>query len=291
MAILIDAQTQVICQGLTGAQATYHSERAIAYGTKMVGGVVPGKGGRRHLGLPVFDTVAEAVAGTGATASAVFVPPAHAAGAMIEGIEAGLELLVCVTERIPVLDMVRVRRALEGSGTRLVGPNSLGIISPGACKIGVMPAHLERPGKIGIASRSASLTYEVVEQTSLERLGQSTSIGIGGDPVHGIGYIDCLELFFADPGTAGVILLGEIGGTDEEEAAAFLEAEGVKKPVVAYVAGIHAPARRRMGHAGTVNVFAGGTALDKIEALRSAGVHIAPSAAEVGATMRKALRR
>ncbi len=291
MAILIDAETKVICQGLTGDQATYHSERAIAYGTKMVGGVVPGKGGRRHLGLPVFETVAEAVAETGATASAVFVPPANAADAMIEGIEAGLELLVCVTERIPILDMVRVRRALEGSGTRLVGPNSLGIISPGACKIGVMPAHLERRGKIGIASRSASLTYEVVEQTSLERLGQSTSIGIGGDPVHGIGFIDCLELFFADPGTQGVILLGEIGGTDEEEAAAFLKAEGVKKPVVAYVAGIHAPARRRMGHAGTVNVFAGGTALDKIEALRSAGVHIAPSAAEVGATMRKALRR
>ncbi len=291
MAILIDAETKVICQGLTGAQATYHSERAIAYGTKMVGGVVPGKGGRRHLGLPVFETVAEAVAETGATASAVFVPPTNAADAMIEGIEAGLELLVCVTERIPILDMVRVRRALEGSGTRLVGPNSLGIISPGACKIGVMPAHLERRGKIGIASRSASLTYEVVEQTSLERLGQSTSIGIGGDPVHGIGFIDCLELFFADPGTGGVILLGEIGGTDEEEAAAFLKAEGVKKPVVAYVAGIHAPARRRMGHAGTVNVFAGGSALDKIEALRSAGVHIAPSAADVGATMRKALRR
>ncbi len=291
MAILIDAETKVICQGLTGAQATYHSERAIAYGTKMVGGVVPGKGGRRHLGLPVFETVAEAVAETGATASAVFVPPATAADAMIQGIEAGLELLVCVTERIPILDMVRVRRALEGSGTRLVGPNSLGIISPGACKIGVMPAHLERRGKIGIASRSASLTYEVVEQTSLERLGQSTSIGIGGDPVHGIGFIDCLELFFADPGTGGVILLGEIGGTDEEEAAAFLKAEGLKKPVVAYVAGIHAPARRRMGHAGTVNVFAGGSALDKIEALRAAGVHIAPSAAEVGATMRQALLR
>jgi succinyl-CoA synthetase alpha subunit len=223
MAILVDSDTKVICQGLTGRQATYHMERAIAYGTKVVGGVVPGKGGRRHLGLPVFDTVAEAVAATGADASAVFVPPANAAAAMTEAIEAEVPLVVCVTERIPVLDMVRVKRRLEGSRTRLIGPNSQGIVAPGRCKIGVMPAHLERPGKIGIVSRSASLTSEVVEQTTAERLGQSTSIGIGGDPVHGMDFTDCLELFFADPETEGVVLLGEIGGAAEEKAAEFLK--------------------------------------------------------------------
>ncbi len=289
MAVLIDSDTRVICQGLTGGQATYHTDRAVAYGTKMVGGVVPGKGGQIHLDLPVFDTVAEAVEATGATASAVFVPPRNAAAAMIEAIEAELPLMVCVTERIPVLDMVRVKAALDGSKTRLIGPNSQGIITPGVCKIGVMPAHHDRPGKIGIASRSASLTSEVVEQTTAERLGQSTSIGIGGDPVHGVGFVDCLELFLADPKTAGVILVGEIGGTAEEEAAEFLKAEKPDKPVVAYVAGLYAPTERRMGHAGTVNVFGKGGAAEKIEALRSAGVHIAPSAAEIGAAMRQAL--
>ena len=222
MAILIDQDTKVICQGLTGAQATYHMERAIAYGTKVVGGVVPGKGGRKHLGLPVFDTVAEAVSATGADASAIFVPPASAASAMLEAIEAELPLLVCVTERIPVLDMVRVKRRLKDSKTRLIGPNSQGIIAPGRCKIGVMPAHLERTGKIGIVSRSASLTSEVVEQTTAARLGQSTSLGIGGDPVYGMGFVDCLELYFADPETQGVVLVGEIGGSAEEEAAEFL---------------------------------------------------------------------
>ncbi|MDH3473258.1 MAG: succinate--CoA ligase subunit alpha [Rhodospirillales bacterium] len=289
MAVLIDSETKVICQGFTGAQASYHMERAIAYGTKVVGGVVPGKGGRKHLGLPVFDTVAEAVAATGATASAVFVPPANAAAAMLEAIEAELPLVVCVTERVPVLDMVRVKRALEDSPTRLIGPNSQGIITPGVCKIGVMPAHLDRPGRIGIASRSASLTSEVVEQTTAERLGQTTSIGIGGDPVHGMGFVDCLELFLADPATAGVVLVGEIGGTAEEEAAAFIEAEKPKKPIVAYVAGLHAPTERRMGHAGTVNVFGRGDAAAKIEALRAAGARIANNAAEIGATMRQAL--
>lgn len=291
MAILVDSDTKVICQGLTGRQATYHMERAIAYGTKVVGGVVPGKGGRQHLGLPVFDTVAEALAATGADASAIFVPAANAAAAMMEAIEAEVPLVVCVTERIPVLDMVRVRRRLEGAKTRLIGPNSQGIVAPGRCKIGVMPAHLERPGKIGIISRSASLSSEVVEQTTAERLGQSTSIGIGGDPVHGMDFTDCLELFFADPETKGVVLLGEIGGTAEEKAAEFLKQEKSPKPVAAYIAGLHAPAERRMGHAGTINVFGKGGAAEKIEALRAAGALIAPSAAEIGQTARRALGR
>ncbi len=290
MAVLIDSDTKVICQGFTGAQATYHMERAIAYGTKVVGGVVPGKGGRGHLGLPVFDTVAEAREATGATASAVFVPPRNAADALIEAIDAGIELLVCVTERIPVLDMVRVKRRLEGSGTRLIGPNSQGIMIPGRCKIGVMPAHLERPGKVGIASRSASLTSEVIEQISSQRLGQSASIGIGGDPVHGVGFVDCLKLFFEDPDTECVVLLGEIGGSDEEEAAVFLKQNKAPKPVVAYIAGLHAPTERRMGHAGTVNVFGQGDAAAKIEALRAAGVTIAPTAADIGLTVRQAAR-
>lgn len=290
MAVLIDSDTKVICQGFTGAQATYHMERAIAYGTKVVGGVVPGKGGRGHLGLPVFDTVAEAREATGATASAVFVPPRNAADALVESIDAEMELLVCVTERIPVLDMVRVKHRLAGSKTRLIGPNSQGIMIPGRCKIGVMPAHLERPGKVGIASRSASLTSEVIEQISTHRLGQSASIGIGGDPVHGMGFVDCLKLFFEDPDTECVVLLGEIGGSDEEEAATFLSANPAPKPVVAYIAGLHAPTERRMGHAGTVNVFGQGDAAAKIEALRAAGVAIATSAAEIGLTVRQAAR-
>jgi succinyl-CoA synthetase alpha subunit len=290
MAILIDSDTKVICQGFTGAQATYHMERAISYGTKVVGGVVPGKGGRGHLGLPVYDTVAEAREATGATASAVFVPPRNAADAIVEAIEAGIELMVCVTERIPVLDMVRVKHRLEGSGTRLIGPNSQGILIPGRCKIGVMPAHLERPGKVGVVSRSASLTSEVIEQISSQRLGQSASIGIGGDPLHGMGFVDCLKLFFDDPDTDCVVLLGEIGGSDEEEAAAYLRANPAPKPVVAYVAGRHAPTERRMGHAGTVNVFGQGDAAAKIEALRAAAVTIAASPAEIGLTVRQALR-
>jgi succinyl-CoA synthetase alpha subunit len=267
MAILVNAETRVICQGLTGATASYHCEQAIAYGTKLVGGVRPGKGGSRHLLLPVFDTVAEAVAATGAEASAVFVPPESAAAAMIEAIEAEVPLVVCVTERVPVLDMVRVKHALQGSGSRLIGPNSQGIITPGQCKIGIMPAHLHEAGRIGIASRSATLTYEAVEQTTTLNLGQSTSIGIGGDPVYGMGFIDCLKLFFDDPETAGVILVGEIGGTAEEEAAEFLKQAKSEKPVVAFVAGRHAPTERRMGHAGTVDVFGKGSAQQKIDAL------------------------
>ncbi len=289
MAVLIDSETRVICQGFTGAQATFHCEQAIAYGTRIVGGVVPGRGGSEHLRLPVFDTVAEAVATTEPDASVVFVPPDHAAAAIIEAIEAEVPLVVCVTERIPVLDMVRVKRRLEGAKTRLVGPNTQGVITPGACKIGIMPGHHHSPGMVGIVSRSASLTYETVEQTTAAGLGQSTSIGIGGDPVYGMSFIDCLELFLADPGTEGVILIGEIGGTAEEEAAAYLQSAKTDKPVVGYVAGLHAPTERRMGHAGTVNVFGAGGGGDKVEALRGAGVHIAPNAAEIGATMRAAL--
>ncbi len=295
MAILVNDETTVICQGMTGAQATFHCEQAIAYGTKLVAGVTPGKGGRKHLYLPVFDTVAEAVAETGAEASLVFVPPRAAADAIVEAIDAGVPLIVCVTERVPVLDMVRVRRRLEDSNARLIGPNSPGVIAPDVCKIGIMPGHIHFPGRIGIASRSASLTYEAVAQTTANRLGQSSSVGIGGDPVHGIGFADCLELFFDDPQTEGVLLIGEIGGSAEEEAAESLVARRAAgkpvKPVAAYIAGRNAPVGRRMGHAGTFDVFGKGGVADKIEALRSAGVTIAESAAEIGATMRRALGR
>ena len=294
MAILVNRETRVICQGMTGAQATFHCEQAIAYGTKLVAGVTPGKGGGKHLYLPVFDDVAAAVAATGAEVSLVFVPPRAAADAIVEAIDAGVPLIVCVTERVPVLDMVRVKRRLEDSTSRLIGPNSPGLITPEACKIGVMPGHIHFPGRIGIASRSASLAYEAVAQTTANRLGQSTCVGIGGDPVHGMGFADCLELFLDDPETEGVLLIGEIGGAAEEEAAAFLSARTAAgaptKPVVAYIAGEEAPTGRRMGHAGTVNVFGKGGADDKIAALRAVGAVIAESAAEIGATMRRALR-
>jgi succinyl-CoA synthetase alpha subunit len=289
MGILVDADTRVICQGLTGATASRMTERAIAYGTKMVGGVVPGKGGSSHLHLPVFNTVKEAAAATEPDATAVFVPPASAAEAIIEAIEAQVPLIVCVTERIPVLDMVRVRHALEGSGSRLIGANSQGIITPGECKIGVMPERPHLPGRVGIVSRSATLAYEAVDQTTNNNLGQSTSIGIGGDPVCGMDFVDCLELFFADPKTDGVILIGEIGGGAEEEAAEYLKTKKPAKKVVGYVAGLHAPTQRRMGHAGTVDVFGVGSARTKIDALKAAGVRMAPSAATIGLTMRRAL--
>lgn len=289
MAVLVNADTKVICQGFTGDQATFHSERAIAYGTKIVGGVVPGKGGSKHLRLPVFDTVADAFAATGAEASVVFVPPARAADAIMEAIKAEVPLVVCVTERIPVLDMVRVKRALEGSKTRLIGPNTQGIITPEECKIGIMPGPIHRRGVIGIVSRSATLTYEAVDQTTAARLGQSTCIGIGGDPVHGMDFVDCLELFLADPETRGIVLLGEVGGSAEEEAAEFLKAEKPAKPVVAYVAGVHAPTGRRLGHAGTISLDGTGGAEHKIEALRGAGVRIAASAAVIASTMQEAL--
>ena len=289
MGILVDSGTKVICQGLTGATATRLSERAIAYGTKMVGGVVPGKGGTSHLHLPVFETVAEAVDATKPDASAVFVPSAHAAEAMIEAIKVEIPLVVCVSERVPVLDMVRVKRALEGSKSRLIGANSQGVITPDACKIGVMPERPHTKGRVGIVSRSAPLNYEAVDQTTNVHLGQSTSVGIGGDPVYGMDFIDCLELFFADDATEGIILIGEIGGTAEEEAAEFLKREKSPKPVVAYVAGLNAPTDRRMGHAGTVDVFGEGSAAAKIEALKSAGAIIVPNASAMGTTMRRAL--
>ena len=289
MSVLVDQNTKVICQGLTGKTATFHCEQAIAYGTQVVAGVTPGKGGSRHLGLPVYDTVAEARAATGAEASAVFVPPQNAGAAMIEAIEAEMPLIVCVTERVPVLDMVKVRAALSGTQSCLIGPNSQGIISPGKCKIGVMPAHHHSPGRIGVISRSASLTYEAADQLTSQRLGQSTSIGIGGDPVQGMGFVDCLELFLRDPATDGILLLGEIGGSGEEEAAAFLAAEKPSKPVAAYVAGLHAPTERRMGHAGTIDLFGKGTAEAKMAALEAAGVLLAPGADRIGSTMRAAL--
>ncbi len=289
MAILIGPKTKIICQGLTGRTASYHIERAMAYGSNIVGGVRPGKGGTRHLDVPVFDSVSEAVSQTGADASIIFVPPPNAADAMIESIEAQVPVVVCVTERVPVLDMVRVKDALEGSKTRLVGPNSQGILTPQACKLGVMSTVHERPGSIGIVSRSATLTSEIMAQTSAAGLGQSTTVGIGGDPVHGIGFVECLELFMDDPETRGVILIGEIGGAEEELAAEYLQSIKAAKPVVALIAGRHAPPERRMGHAGTLTLFGRADANQKIKSLRSAGVHIAPHPQDVAQTMRPSL--
>lgn len=290
MAVLVGSDTKVICQGMTGWMGSFYSQRAIAYGTKIVGGVRPGKGGTRHLDVPIFDTVREAVENTGANASIVFVPPATAAAAMIEAIEAQVPLVVCVTERIPVLDMVRVKHALRGSDTRLVGPNSQGILAPGICKIGVMSTVHELPGRIGIMSRSASLTSEIVAQTSKLGLGQSTTIGIGGDPVHGMGFVDCLKLFEQDSATEGIILIGEIGGCEEEMIAEYVRSKKSAKPIVALVAGRHALPERRMGHAGTLSVFGTSTASKKISALEDAGVHIAFNADTVASTMRAQLR-
>jgi len=289
MAILVSAETQLIVQGITGRTGTFYTDQAIQYGTRVVAGVRPGKGGSRQFGVPVFDRVAEAVRETGADASLIFVPAANAAAAMIEAIEAEAPLVVCVTERVPMLDMARVRDALQGSPTRLVGPNSQGVLAPGKCKIGVMSTVDARPGPIGIASRSASLTSEIVAQTSAAGLGQSTTVGIGGDLIHGIGFVDCLELFMEDRETEGVILIGEIGGHEEERAAEWLARNQPAKPVVALVAGRHAPPERRMGHAGALVSLGRGSAKSKIEALRGAGACIAPNAHSVAETMRKAL--
>ena len=290
MSILVDAGTRVVCQGITGAQGTFHAEQSIAYGTRVVAGVTPGKGGSRHLHLPVYDRVAEAVEATGADASVIYVPPEHAADAMLEAIHAGVGVVVCVTEGVPVLDMVRVRRALEGTSTTLIGPNTPGIIVPGACRIGIMPGLIHRRGRIGIVSRSGTLTYEAAAQCTALGLGQSTVVGIGADPVHGIGFLDCLKLFLADDETDGVILIGEIGGAEEEAAAGFLGEARPSKPVVGYVAGATAPAGRRMGHAGAIISGGRGSAREKLDALRGAGVLVPDSPAGIAETMALALR-
>ncbi len=290
MSILVDQETRVLCQGFTGKQGTFHSEQAIAYGTRMVGGVTPGKGGQQHLGLPVFNTVREAVRDTQATASVLYVPPAFAADSIMEAADAGMALIVCITEGIPVLDMLNVKAALRANGARLIGPNCPGVITPDACKIGIMPGSIHRKGGIGIVSRSGTLTYEAVFQTTALGLGQSTCVGIGGDPIKGLDFIDCLELFEQDPQTQAIVLVGEIGGTREEEAADYIRSS-VRKPVAAYIAGQTAPAGKRMGHAGAIIAAGRGLAVEKIRALEAAGVVVAHSPAGIGDAVAEALAR